>query len=139
MSYSMGKKMNGSSLTREAVSQWVELINMPSTKRKLKTRLAKLKERGINMKATGIVRKVDELGRLVIPIELRRSLDIDVKDSIEVFVDGDKIILRKYQPNEDIENAHAALQQLMGEVTEQQRNLLTDVSKGLKALGHAKV
>lgn len=90
------------------------------------------------MKSTGIVRKVDELGRLVIPIELRRSLDIGVKDSIEVFVDGDKIILRKYQPNEDIENAHAALQKLMGEVTEQQRNLLTDVSKGLKALGHAK-
>ena len=140
MSYSMGKKMNGSSLTREAVSQWVELINMPSTKRKLKTRLAKLKERGINMKSTGIVRKVDELGRLVIPIELRRSLDIDVKDSIEVFVDGDKIILRKYQPNEDIENAHAALKKLMGEVElEKQRNLLTDVSKGLKALGHAKV
>ena len=92
------------------------------------------------MKATGIVRKVDELGRLVIPIELRRSLDIDVKDSIEVFVDGDKIILRKYQPNEDIENAHAALKKLMGEVElEKQRNLLTDVSKGLKALGHAKV
>lgn len=45
--------MNGSSLTREAVSQWVELINMPSTKRKLKTRLAKLKERGINMKTSG--------------------------------------------------------------------------------------
>lgn len=91
------------------------------------------------MKSTGIVRKVDELGRLVIPIELRRSLDIDVKDSIEVFVDGDKIILRKYQPNEDIENAHAALKKLMGEVElEQQLSLLTDVSKGLKALGHAK-
>lgn len=45
--------MNGSSLTREAASQWVELINTPSTKRKLKTRLAKLKERGINMKASG--------------------------------------------------------------------------------------
>ena len=50
------------------------------------------------MKATGIVRKVDELGRLVIPIELRRTLNIDIKDPIEIYVDGDKIILKKYQP-----------------------------------------
>ena len=48
------------------------------------------------MKATGIVRKVDELGRIVLPIELRRSLDIDVKDPIEVYTDGDRIILKKY-------------------------------------------
>ena len=50
------------------------------------------------MKATGIVRKVDELGRVVIPIELRRSLGIDIKDGLEIFVDGEKIILRKYEP-----------------------------------------
>lgn len=48
------------------------------------------------MKATGIIRKVDELGRIVLPIELRRSLDIDVKDPIEIYTDGDKIILKKY-------------------------------------------
>jgi len=50
------------------------------------------------MKSTGIVRKVDELGRIVIPIELRRTLDIAVKDSLEIFVDTDKIVLKKYQP-----------------------------------------
>ncbi|MBR1843077.1 MAG: AbrB/MazE/SpoVT family DNA-binding domain-containing protein [Oscillospiraceae bacterium] len=48
------------------------------------------------MKATGIIRKVDELGRIVLPIELRRSLDIDVKDPIEIYTDGDRIVLKKY-------------------------------------------
>ncbi len=50
------------------------------------------------MKSTGIVRKVDELGRIVLPIELRRTLGIEEKDHIEIFVDGESIILRKYQP-----------------------------------------
>lgn len=50
------------------------------------------------MKSTGIVRKVDELGRIVLPIELRRTLDIDIKDSIEIYVENDSIILRKYEP-----------------------------------------
>lgn len=50
------------------------------------------------MKSTGIVRKVDELGRVVIPIELRRTLDIAEKDSLEIYVDGENIILRKYEP-----------------------------------------
>ena len=46
------------------------------------------------MKSIGVVRKVDELGRIVMPIELRRALDIAIKDSIEFFVDGDKIVLK---------------------------------------------
>lgn len=50
------------------------------------------------MKSTGIVRKVDELGRIVLPIELRRTLGIEEKDRIEIFVDGESIILRKYKP-----------------------------------------
>lgn len=50
------------------------------------------------MKSTGIVRKVDELGRIVLPIELRRTLGIEEKDRIEIFVEGESIILRKYQP-----------------------------------------
>lgn len=50
------------------------------------------------MKATGVVRKVDELGRIVIPIELRRTLGIDVKDPLEIFIDKDMIVLRKYEP-----------------------------------------
>lgn len=51
------------------------------------------------MKSTGIVRKVDELGRVVLPIELRRSLGIEVRDPIEIFVDGERIILQKYKAN----------------------------------------
>lgn len=65
------------------------------------------------MKATGIVRPVDALGRVVIPIELRRTLGIKTDDSLEVFVDGDYIILKKYQPScvfcgesEDIQMIH---------------------------------
>lgn len=50
------------------------------------------------MKSTGIVRKVDELGRIVLPIELRRTLNIAEKDSLEIYVDGNSIILKKYQP-----------------------------------------
>ena len=50
------------------------------------------------MKSTGIVRKLDELGRLVIPKELRRTLCIDVKDPLEIYVDGESIILKKYAP-----------------------------------------
>lgn len=46
------------------------------------------------MKSTGIVRKVDELGRVVIPIELRRNLGISEKDSLEIYVDDDRIILK---------------------------------------------
>ena len=51
------------------------------------------------VKSTGIVRKVDELGRVVLPIELRRTLNIDIKDSLEIYVENDSIILRKYEPS----------------------------------------
>ena len=51
------------------------------------------------MKSTGIVRKVDDLGRIVLPIELRRTLDINERDSIEIFVDGNQIVLKKYSPS----------------------------------------
>jgi len=50
------------------------------------------------MKATGIVRKVDELGRIVLPIEIRKTLDIGIKDALEIYVEGDKIMLKKYAP-----------------------------------------
>ncbi len=49
------------------------------------------------MKSTGIIRKVDELGRVVIPIELRNQFHIAEKDPIEIFVDGSTIILKKYE------------------------------------------
>ena len=50
------------------------------------------------MKSTGIVRRVDELGRIVLPIELRRSLDINERDTLEIFVYDERIILKKYEP-----------------------------------------
>ena len=50
------------------------------------------------MKSTGIVRRVDDLGRIVLPRELRKILNIDPRDSLEIFMDGDTIILRKYEP-----------------------------------------
>ena len=51
------------------------------------------------MKATGIVRKVDELGRIVVPIELRRSLGIGDRDAVEMFMEDGAIIIRKHQPS----------------------------------------
>ena len=50
------------------------------------------------MKSTGVVRKTDILGRVVIPIELRRTLDIKEEDSLEIYVEDDRIILKKYAP-----------------------------------------
>ena len=50
------------------------------------------------MKSTGIVRKVDELGRIVLPSDLRKSLGIEVKDSLEIYTSGDSVILKKYLP-----------------------------------------
>ncbi|MFW6311079.1 MAG: AbrB/MazE/SpoVT family DNA-binding domain-containing protein [Nanoarchaeota archaeon] len=51
------------------------------------------------MKATGIVRKIDDLGRIVIPKELRETMNINVKDPIEIYVTNNgEIVLKKYQP-----------------------------------------
>lgn len=52
------------------------------------------KEGEITVKATGIVRRVDELGRIVLPVELRRTLDISERDPLEIYVDGASIVLR---------------------------------------------
>lgn len=51
------------------------------------------------MKSIGIVRKVEDLGRVVLPVELRRKLGINEKDPIEIFVDKEVIVLKKYSPN----------------------------------------
>ena len=50
------------------------------------------------MKSTGIVRQLDSLGRIVIPIELRRTLGIEIRDPVEISAEGDTILLRKHQP-----------------------------------------
>ncbi len=51
------------------------------------------------MKATGMVRKVDELGRIVLPAEIRQAMEINVKDPLEIFTDDGKIVLQKYYPS----------------------------------------
>ena len=51
------------------------------------------------MKSTGVVRPVDQLGRFVLPKEIRDNFDIKTKDPVEIYVDGDKIILKKHQPS----------------------------------------
>ena len=51
------------------------------------------------MKATGIIRRLDELGRIVLPIELRRSFDLKEHDRVEISVEEDRIILKKFEPN----------------------------------------
>ncbi|PFP01767.1 AbrB family transcriptional regulator [Bacillus thuringiensis] len=63
------------------------------------------------MKSTGIIRNIDPLGRIVVPMELRRALGIQVKDPMEIFVDGESIILQKYNPNNSC--------QITGEVSEE--------------------
>ena len=81
----------------------------------LKQRKEKVKiTRRKNMKSTGIVRKVDELGRIVIPIELRRTLDIGIKDSLEIYVEDDQIILKKYMPACSFCNNASDIQQFKG-------------------------
>lgn len=64
------------------------------------------------MKSTGIVRKVDGLGRVVIPNELRKTLDIHEKTSLEIYIDGDKIILKKFEPSMDYEEKIEVLENL---------------------------
>ncbi|MBM7644948.1 transcriptional pleiotropic regulator of transition state genes [Scopulibacillus daqui] len=82
------------------------------------------------MKSTGIVRKIDELGRIVIPKELRRTLDIKEKDPIEIFLDDNKIILKKYTS----QNAC----QITGEISDENisvgNNKLTLSPEGAKIL-----
>jgi len=51
------------------------------------------------MKSTGVIRRIDELGRVVIPIELRTQFGISEKDPMEIYVDGPSIVLKKYEPN----------------------------------------
>ena len=50
------------------------------------------------MKSTGIVRRIDELGRIVLPIEIRKNLSLSSRDAVEIFVNEDTIVLKKYEP-----------------------------------------
>lgn len=66
------------------------------------------------MKHTGITRKVDELGRIVLPIELRRTMGIEEKDALEIFVESGRIILSKYDPSDVFTGDTTELIEYMG-------------------------
>lgn len=85
------------------------------------------------MKSTGIIRKIDALGRIVIPSELRAMLALEEKDSLEIFVEGNNVILRKYETDVDVQNAHDAMQILLERATQEDAALLNEVRKGLRA------
>ena len=68
--------------------------------RRLPYRLPARNKEVFLMKSTGVVRKLDDLGRITLPIELRRNLNIGEHDPLEIFVDDDRIILRKYEASD---------------------------------------
>ena len=78
------------------------------------------------MKSTGIVRKVDDLGRIVLPVELRKILDINERDSLEIFVDGSSIMLQKYEPSCIFCGSYSEVLNYMG------RNVCPDCIEKLK-------
>lgn len=78
------------------------------------------------MKSTGIVRQVDDLGRVVLPKELRDTLDIAEKDPLEIYVDENKILLKKYQPGCIFCNSAKDVSNFKG------KNICPDCMKGLK-------
>ena len=68
------------------------------------------------MKATGIVRNLDNLGRITLPIELRRNLNLDIKDPVEIFVKENTIILKKYEPSDIFTGAKEDLVEYEGKM-----------------------
>lgn len=85
-------------MTRKNVDRlWLTLYNDDKIHKSI---LVNERERGwLRLKSTGIIRKVDELGRIVLPIEIRRTLDIEVRDELEIFMDNDQIVLQKFEPS----------------------------------------
>ena len=90
------------------------------------------------MKATGIVRRIDNLGRVVIPMEIRRHLGINDRDTLEIFTDNEgHIILKKYDPLPDIVNRVKKLQELINDNTNYEpevTNKAIDILKELQKI-----
>lgn len=84
------------------------------------------------MKSTGIVRSVDNLGRVVLPKELRRTLGIEEKDALEIYTDNDKIILKKYQPNGEKDEVIANLQKMAASA--KNPNVLETIERAIKLI-----
>lgn len=86
------------------------------------------------MKATGIVRRIDDLGRIVIPKEVRRTLHIDDGTPLELYVEGDKIIYRKYQPDTwTSDELHDALVKVCNETGKEPVDYLNAARKEAKS------
>lgn len=79
------------------------------------------------MVATGIVRRIDELGRVVIPKEVRRAMKIKEGDPLEIWRDGDKLVLTKYAPVDEKQDAVETLQEWLKDV--EQSAALTDIER----------
>lgn len=80
------------------------------------------------MKSTGIVRRMDELGRIVLPVELRRTLDIAERDELEIYLDDDKVVLKKHEPS------CVFCDSLRGLVTYRERNVCMECIENLNKL-----
>lgn len=84
------------------------------------------------MKSTGIVRKVDDLGRVVLPKELRRTLGIEEKDALEIYIDNKNIILKKYQPNAEKDEVIANLKKMAANA--KNPNMLETIDRAIKLI-----
>ena len=90
------------------------------------------------MKTTGIIRRIDDLGRIVVPKELRKTLRIKNGDSLEIFVDNEDIILKKYSPMESIEEAAAKYVESFNQVIKHSV-IVTDKDRVIAASGSLKI
>lgn len=87
-----GKMCNGENSSPLCIKYFPCCIELPQVKQNTFMKGVTI------MKSLGIVRKIDELGRLVLPIETRRALGLASGEGVEIFVDGDRVILKKYEP-----------------------------------------
>ena len=86
------------------------------------------------MKTTGVVRRLDELGRVTLPIELRRSFQLEERDAAEIFVEGDSIILKKYTSSDIFTGSREDLVEYKGKLVSKQSIKELAALAGLKVI-----
>ena len=84
------------------------------------------------MKATGIVRRIDDLGRVVIPKEIRRTLGIEEGDPLEIFVNGGQVVIQKYQPETEKKDVILELQKMANDTNDP--NMLETIDRAIKLI-----